>query len=143
MSNSLSIGRKKIGFFCYKCSRDDFGNNQKSLSAHVQHCFFDPYSNSQSKRKSHNGPTSLHSSGTSPYPFLVKKTRVSGNDASGMDDVVQYECDNSDEIQNAAEQLLTLDAQMTMVQHMLLTSLTKQQFQQAAQRGFIVLLPLP
>ena len=105
MSKSLSISHKKIGFFCYKCGRDDFGNNQKSLSAHVRYCFFDPYSNSQSKRKSDNRPTCLHSSGTSPYPFLVKKTRVSGNDASGMDDVVQYECDNSDEIQNADENI--------------------------------------
>ncbi len=103
MSNSLSISRKKIGFFCYKCGRHDFGNNQKFLSAHVWHCFYDAFSNSQSKRKSHNGPTSCHSSGTPPYPFLVKKTRVSGNAASGMDDIVQYECDNSDEIQIADE----------------------------------------
>ena len=47
----------------------------------------------------------LHSFGTSPYPFLVKKTRVSGNNASGMDNALQYECDNSDEIQNADENI--------------------------------------
>jgi hypothetical protein len=34
---------------------------------------------------------------------LVKKTCVSGNDASGMDDVFQYECNNGDEIQNSEE----------------------------------------
>jgi hypothetical protein len=32
---------KKVGFFCYRCDRDDFGLNQKSLSAHVRYCSFD------------------------------------------------------------------------------------------------------
>ena len=36
---------------------------------------------------------------------MVKKTRVSGNDASGMDEVFQYECDSGDEIQNADENI--------------------------------------
>ena len=37
---------------CYQCGRDDFGLNQKSLSAHVCHCSFNPYTTSQIKRKS-------------------------------------------------------------------------------------------
>ena len=70
---------KKAGFFCYRCGRDDFGLNQKSLSAHVCHCSFDPYSTSLTKRKLDHLPSSLHSSGSSPYPLLVKKTRSLNN----------------------------------------------------------------
>ena len=66
---------KKVGFFCYWCGRDDFGLNQKSLSAHVQYCLFDPYSMSLTKRKSDHLSSSLHSSDSSPYPLLVKKIR--------------------------------------------------------------------
>ena len=56
---------KKVGFFCYQCGRDDFELNQKSLSAHVRHCSFNPNSTSQTKRKSDHHPSSLHSSGHS------------------------------------------------------------------------------
>lgn len=55
--------------FCFKCGRDDFLNNQKSLSNHVRQC-------TASKRKSSKvclGP--LHHSGTSPFPFLTKRSR--------------------------------------------------------------------
>ncbi len=74
--NLSSFLRKKIGFFWNRCRCDDFENNQKSLSAHVQYCSFDLYSISQSKRKWDNHQIVLHSSGTSPYPFLVKKAHV-------------------------------------------------------------------
>ena len=70
---------KKVGFFCYRCGRDDFGLNQKSLSAHVRFCSFDQYSTSLTKRKSDHLSSSLHSSGSSPYPLLVKKTRSLNN----------------------------------------------------------------
>ena len=98
-----SFSQKKIGFFCYRCRRDNFGNNQKSLSAHVRFCSFDPYSNSQSKRKSDNQPIWLHSSGTSPYPFLVKKTRVSDKDAFEMDMSYQHECNYNDVYSNSED----------------------------------------
>ena len=65
---------KKVGFFCYWCGCDDFGLNKIYLSAHVQYCSFDPYSTSLTKRKSDHLSSSLHSSGSSPYPLLVKKT---------------------------------------------------------------------
>ena len=70
---------KKVGFFCYRCDRDDFGLNQKSLSAHVRYCSFDLYSMSLTKRKSDHLSSSLHSSGTAPYPLLVKKTHSLNN----------------------------------------------------------------
>jgi len=47
---------KKVGFFCYRCGHDDFGLNQKSLSAHFCHCSFDPYSMSLTKRESDHLP---------------------------------------------------------------------------------------
>ena len=73
-SHTKSHPIKKVGFFCFRCGRDDFELNQKFLSAHVQYCLFDPYSTSLTKRKSDHLPSSLHSSGSSPYPLLVKKT---------------------------------------------------------------------
>ena len=39
-SHTKSRPIKKVGFFCYRCGRDDFKLNQKSLSAHVRHCSF-------------------------------------------------------------------------------------------------------
>jgi len=78
-SHTKSRPIKKVEFFCYRCGRDNFGLNQKSLSVHVRHCSFDPYSTSLTKRKSDHLPSSLHSSGSSPYPLLVKKTRSLNN----------------------------------------------------------------
>jgi hypothetical protein len=75
---------KKVGFFCYQCGCDDFGLNKKNLSAHVQYCSFDPYSTSLTKRKSDHLSSSLHSSGSSPYPLLVKKTCSLNNNTIDM-----------------------------------------------------------
>jgi hypothetical protein len=66
--NQSTCHPKKVGLFCFRCGRDDFGINQKSLSAHVRYC-------APSKRKSSNQPVGpSHSSGTSPYPFLTKRS---------------------------------------------------------------------
>jgi hypothetical protein len=72
-NNTKSFPIKKVGFFCFRCGRDDFELNQKFLSAHVRYCSFNPYSKSQTKRKSDHHQSSLHSSGSSPNPLLVKK----------------------------------------------------------------------
>jgi hypothetical protein len=81
---------KKVGFFCFRCRRDNFGINQKSLSAHVQYC-------APSKKKSNNQPSGpLHSSSTSPYPFLVKRSRVHYKDAFEFADIYCNESNNSD-----------------------------------------------
>jgi hypothetical protein len=87
---SPSFLQKKIGFFCYRCGHDDFGNNQKSLSAHVQYCSFNPYSNSQSKRKSDNQPIGLHSS---DY-FLGQEDLCFEKDSFELADLHQHESNN-------------------------------------------------
>jgi hypothetical protein len=92
MSNEhlCSFPPKKVGFFCFRCRRDDFGINQKSLSAHVRYC-------APSKRKSNNQPSGpLHSSGTSPYPFLVKRSCVHYEDAFEFADIYCNKRNNSD-----------------------------------------------
>ena len=77
----------KVGFFCFKCGRDDFGNNQKSLSAHVRYCA------TTAKKKSNNQSSgTLHSSGTSPFPFLTKRSRNQYEDSFEFAD--QPTCDD-------------------------------------------------
>ena len=78
-----------VGFFCFKCGRDDFNNNQKSLSAHVRYCA------TIAKKKSKNQSTGpLHSSGTSPFPFLTKRSRHQYEDSFEFAD--KPTCDDDD-----------------------------------------------
>ena len=79
----------KVGFFCFKCGHDDFDMNQKSLSAHVLYCA------TTAKKKSKNQSTGpLHSSGTSPFPFLTKRSRNQYEDSFEFAD--KPTCDDDD-----------------------------------------------
>ena len=86
MNNTKSCPSKHVGLFCYRCGRDDFGLNQKSLLAYVCYCSFNQYSRLRTKRKSDHHPSSLYPSGNSPYPLLVKKTRSFNNTSVKMAD---------------------------------------------------------
>lgn len=80
MSKRRSIPR--MGLFCYKCSREDFGNNPQRLSSHVQHCNgpkINDQTRSKKKKKSSVDTFSFsqsHPKGTSQFPFSVNRRRL-------------------------------------------------------------------
>ncbi len=67
----------RIGVFCHKWGKDDFGGNTRSLSSHVQYC--KPNKSTKSNLTIRNQQDKvallLHDSGTDLFLFLVRKRK--------------------------------------------------------------------
>ena len=79
-----AITTNKVGVFCYLCGKDNFDGNHKSLSSHVRFCKQTAklhQSGTQANRKcNHEGnQEDCHNSGTTSFPFLVKRRTHENN----------------------------------------------------------------
>jgi hypothetical protein len=72
------ISSFRIGVFCHKYGKDDFGGNARSLSSHIWYCKPNK-STTQSNltRRNHRDKVALllYDSGTNLFSFLVKKRK--------------------------------------------------------------------
>ncbi len=68
----------RIGVFCHKCGKDNFGGNTRSLSSHVWYCKLNKIttqSNLPRKNQQDKVALLLHDSGTNSFLFLVRKCK--------------------------------------------------------------------
>jgi hypothetical protein len=68
----------RIGVFCHKCGKDDFGGNTRSLSSHVWYCKpnkITTQSNLTRRNQQDKVALLLHDSGTDLILFLVRKRK--------------------------------------------------------------------
>jgi hypothetical protein len=66
----------RIGVFCHKCGKDNFGVNTRSQSSHVWYCKSNKIttqSNLTRRNQQDNVALQLHDSGTDLFLFLVRK----------------------------------------------------------------------
>ena len=69
----------RVGLFCFKCLRSDFGGSARRLSSHRQHCNGTKHHDSSRSRKKRKVAhqtnldfSTTHSNGMSQFPFLAK-----------------------------------------------------------------------
>jgi hypothetical protein len=68
----------RIGVFCHKCGKDDFGGNTRSLSSHVWYCKpkkITTQSNLTKRNQQGKVALLLHDSGMDSFSFLVRKRK--------------------------------------------------------------------
>ncbi len=73
-----NISPFRIGVFCHKCGKDNFGGNTKSLSSHVWYCKpnkITTQSNLTRRNQQYTVALLLHDSGTDLFLFLVRKRK--------------------------------------------------------------------
>jgi hypothetical protein len=71
-----NISPFRVGVFCHKCGKDNFGGNTRSLSSHVRYCKPDKIttqSNLTRRNQQDKVALLLHDSGTNLFSLLVRK----------------------------------------------------------------------
>ena len=111
----------RVGLFCFKCLRSDFGGSAKRLSSHRQHCNGTKHHDSSRSRKKRKVAhqtnldfSTTHSNGMSQFPFLTKnRSLVDHQDEVCFTNPSEYP--NSETDDNADDTLVCFDIMNSQV----------------------------